>query len=435
MALSSLEGEWSIKESADSLVVSIIVQAASAAELEVDVAPTSVSVRDNKSTHRLDLPCTVLPDTCQVKFRKAKQELQLVLVRSPLDAGQKQQQQEQQQTGCHSQDDDDDDDMPPPLEAARSAPCKSSSEDLASDVQRAVDAAANLNAEDLADGGHTNEYATALMKKALAVREQKHKETEQDRKKADLASSGGLKKGFLSGGKSRKSQTEKRRTSPAKSNSEVEEIPFIRGSADPEAARRESLKLPEVQRALQQGTQKLKEDKSWVTPQLLQALGSRPDISKAMSDPKVQEAMQLMQTDPEAAKKKYKDDVEVTKFLKDFTGLMATHFEVLGNEVPKTPKPAQPPVESQKAIDAPLTGLDLCAKPPPMMARPSSNGEKLPTDDPKVMAAMQDPEVMALIAAIRAGQPLELHQIARTNERLFMKVKILLDNGLLAMQH
>jgi len=139
MASSSLEGEWSIKDSADSLVVSIIVQAASTAELEVDVAPTRVSVRDTQSTHRLDLPCTVMPDSCQVRFRRSKRELQLVLARAPLPKAEDKQMQ-QQPTECNDQDDDDDDDLPPPLEAARSAPCKSTSEDLASGLQRAVDA-------------------------------------------------------------------------------------------------------------------------------------------------------------------------------------------------------------------------------------------------------------------------------------------------------
>merc|ERR1712023_479253 len=174
------------------------------------------------------------------------------------------------------------------------------------------------------------------------------------------------------------------------------DIPFISGVADPEAARRESLKLPEVQRAIQQSTQKLKEDQSWVTPQLLQALSSRPDISKAMSDPKIQEAMQLMQTDPEAAKTRFKDDPEVSNFLKEFTGLMATHFEVLGKEAPDPPKQSAAPTKSAKPIDAPISGLDLAAKPPPAVARPTSGssqapkGERLPTEDPKIMALLQD---------------------------------------------
>jgi hypothetical protein len=330
------------------------------------------------------------------------------------------------------EEDEDDDDMPPPLEAARSAPSKAPSSDLATELQE-VAAATSLSPEDLADTDHTNEAATALMEKALAAREQKRKETEDARRKADLASGGCLKKGFFSSGKEKK-VTQKQRPSPAVAKDAAEEIPFISGSADPEAAKRDSLKLPEVQQALQQGAQKLKEDQSWVTPQLLQALASRPDLSKAMSDPKIQEAMRLMQTDPEAAKLKYKDDAEVTKFLKDFTGLMATHFEVLSNEAPDPRQKSQPTAENQKPIQAPITGLDLAAKPPPAVA-PPSNGEKLPTEDPQVLATLQDPEVQALIGAIRAGQPLELHEVGRNNPRLFMKVKILLDNGLLAMQH
>merc|ERR1712070_1341445 len=166
--------------------------------------------------------------------------------------------------------------------------------------------------------------------KALAAREQKRKETEEARRKADLA----VKKGFLLGGKAKKSTHDPR---SEKAKATTEDIPFITGAADPEAARRESLKLPEVQKVIKQQTQQLKEDQSWVTPQLMQALSARPDIAKAMSNPKIQEAMQLMQTDPEGAKNKYKDDPEVTKFFKDFTGLMATHFDVLSKEAPNPP--------------------------------------------------------------------------------------------------
>lgn len=332
-------------------------------------------------------------------------------------------------------DDDDDDDMPPPLEAARSAPSKPCS-DLAQGLQEAAAASqASLGEEGFSETDQTNEVATALMEKALAAREQKRKETEEARRSADLASGAGLKKGFLSGGKAKKTSGEKEKAR----EKEPEDIPFIRGVADPDAARRESLKMPEVQKALQQSTQKLKEDQSWVTPQLLQALSSRPDLSKAMSDPKIQEAMQLMQTDPDAAKKRYKDDPEVTGFLKDFTGLMATHFEVLGKEEGKGKAPSPPPAaEPPKPVAAPITGLDLAAKPPPAMAKKTGKASEgstgLPIDDPAVMNALQDPEVQSLLAAIRAGHPFELHELGQANPRLFMKVKILLDSGLLAMQ-
>jgi hypothetical protein len=306
---------------------------------------------------------------------------------------------------------------------------------LASSLQDA--AAAGAGPDGLPEGEQTNEAASALMEKALAAREQKRKETEDARKKADLASGGAMKKGFLNSSKAKK-----RTSKDAEPAKETEDIPFISGAADPEAAKRESLKLPEVQKLIQDNTRKLKEDQSWVTPQLMQALASRPDLSKAMSDPKIQEAMQLMQTDPEGAKQRFKDDPDVTKFMKDFTGLMATHFDVLANqaEAPKAAAPPAPP--SQKAIDAPLSGLDLAAKPPAAaLAPPSSGGETrkgekpLPTEDPKIMALLQDPEVMALIAGIRAGKPFELHEVGRRNPRLFQKVRVLIENGLLAMQH
>merc|ERR1712194_414204 len=120
----------------------------------------------------------------------------------------------------------------------------------------------------------------------------------------------------------------------------AEDIPFISGYANAEDARRESLKMPEVQQALKQGMGKLQSDTSWVTPNLMQAMQSRPDLMAAMSNPRIQEAIQLMQKDPQGAHVKYKDDPKVMDFLKAFSGLMATHFDVLSKEEGTKPKPA-----------------------------------------------------------------------------------------------
>merc|ERR1719387_20682 len=104
----------------------------------------------------------------------------------------------------------------------------------------------------------------------------------------------------------------------------------------------DSLRLPEVQAAIKQGTEKIKTDKSWVTPQLMQALSSRPDLMAGLSNPDVMEAFSLMQKDPGQAKKKYANNPEVTKFLTEFSKLMATHFEVLGSQAP-SPSPSPSP--------------------------------------------------------------------------------------------
>eukprot|EP00913_Durusdinium_trenchii_P011369 g10680.t1 len=75
--------------------------------------------------------------------------------------------------------------------------------------------------------------------------------------------------------------------------------------------------------------EKLKEDQSWVTPQLMAALQSRPDLLKSLSDPKIQEAMKLMQTAPGEAQRRYQDNAEVTQFLKDVTSDIADMFALV----------------------------------------------------------------------------------------------------------
>lgn len=43
-------------------------------------------------------------------------------------------------------------------------------------------------------------------------------------------------------------------------------------------------------------------------------------------------AMQLMQSNPKEAMERFKDDVEVTRFLQEFGKVMADHFESLGSK-------------------------------------------------------------------------------------------------------
>merc|ERR1712224_1088786 len=186
------------------------------------------------------------------------------------------------------------------------------------------------------------------MQKAMAAREKKQKESEKSRKEA-LKSTAGLKKGFF--GATKKKEPKKEIGSGSNDQQIVkkaevattpdEDIPFITGSgADWKQNKLDSLKLPEVQAALKQQTEKMKTDQSWCTPQLMQALASRPDLMKGLSNPRVMEAFTLMQKDAAAAKKKYENDKEVTDFLMEFSKLMATHFELLGKEEEKSPPQA-----------------------------------------------------------------------------------------------
>lgn len=312
------------------------------------------------------------------------------------------------------EDDDDDDELPPPLEATRNA--------VAREVGSSTGAApGSAPAEPDGEAGEGNEAAEALMQKALAARAQKRREGEAARRGADLSSSGGLKKGFLSGGKS-----SKRSEPPAAANAH-EPVTYVAGCGDAEAARRESLKLPEVQAALKEGANKLREDKSWVTPELLNVMQSRPDLLKGLSDPKVQQAMQLMQSDPEEAKRRFGNDAEVTNFLKEFSSLMGTHFDILSKSK-ETSGPSTSPPRQEAARNSAAPAL-----PAPPQA-PGGGDAPPQLLEPEVEKAFRDPEVQALLAEMRAGRPLELHELRCGNPRLFMKMKVLLDAGLLGLQ-
>merc|ERR1712216_573091 len=156
----------------------------------------------------------------------------------------------------------------------------------------------------------------------------------------------------------------------------------------------------------------MKTDHSWCTPQLMQALASRPDLMKGLSNPRISQAFAEMQKDPQGARKKYEKDEEVTNFLMEFSKLMATHFEVLGNEEPKS-------------------------KPQPTYTGPQGEtvqGIPQMINNPEVEKALRDPEVQQIIGEMQRGRPLEMRELAGQNPRLFHKLKILLDAGLFNLQ-
>merc|ERR1719296_126932 len=287
------------------------------------------------------------------------------------------------------------------------------------------------------------------MQKAVAAREAKKKKTEEERKKADLASSGGLKKGFFSSGKAATKKAAAVSSRAEQSTSPAEEVPYITGSADP----MQNLKLPEVQAAIKQNTEALKKDQSWVTPDLMKAMQSKPHLLAGLANPAVQEAIALMQKDPEAAQKKYANNKEVSEFLMEFSSLMATHFDLMSKNAPEAPaKKASAP--SAGSTTKPVAALmpsgggggtteSLGGGYPGGSRQPVPlHTGNLPVDDPvtkalsdpRVAEAFQDAEVQKLLAELRAGRPLEMRELCRERPQLFMKIKVLLDAGLLNLQ-
>merc|ERR1712137_990959 len=297
--------------------------------------------------------------------------------------------------------DDEDDDLPPPLEGARTT---TQSTEERPPLPRPVSGARG----DFGDGTrcladvHTNEAAEAVMQQALASHEQKHRKTEEARRGADMSSGGGLKKGFLSSKKKPKGKAPK-----AHQDEKVEEvIPYIGASSD--------VNVENVPQILKESLGSTLKEQSWVTPQLLEACQHRPNLMKGLANPKYREALGLMGKDPEEAMLMLKDDVEFPLFFKEFSNLMATHFDVLSKDSKNVNKPLRSePSQQVKTLE------QVC-------------GAKY---SPEVEAAFKDPEVLSLIAELQSGKQLEMHQLVQDKPHTFHKVKVLLDAGLLSMQH
>jgi len=150
----------------------------------------------------------------------------------------------------------------------------------------------------------------------------------------------------------------------------------------PSQSKMDSLRLPEVQKAMSSSMTSLLSTQSWMTPELMQSVISDPLLSKSMTDPKFQDALSLLQKDPKQAKVKYENDPEVTAMLNRFLGVFGNHFESLSK----------------------------------------------PNEDD---ALKNDPELAELVEYMRRGGRLDPRGLP---PQLLAKVKLLIDKGLLRIQ-
>jgi hypothetical protein len=265
---------------------------------------------------------------------------------------------------------------------------------------------------DLADEICFNEASEAWLKQAQKLRDARVKaEAEAARAKAkepDPVKLGGMKKGFFDAKPKPKDKKEKK-------DPKAEAVPFI----EPKANKYE---LPEVKEAMQGHTDWLKQTdpKQWMTPQLMAAIMMKPNIAAGMSDPRVMEALDLMQKDPTAAQQKYKDDKKVMDFLKEFSELMATHFDGMAKSGETISKPAV----TQETAVAPV-------------APAGAKGDQIVSTSefgPEVQKALDDPNVRKVIEMIQRGAQIHPRMLADKYPGVWQKLELLMKHGLLSMQ-
>jgi hypothetical protein len=150
---------------------------------------------------------------------------------------------------------------------------------------------------------------------------------------------GGFKKGFL-GGAGRSSEKKKQPKTSIQPASE--DIPTIKPSP---AATSSPLVMSDVQKAMKEESNPLLQQiqkGDWATPDLMNQLQDNPILSNGLKNPKCLAALQLLQSDPKEAQKRFQNDPDVSFFLQEFSKVMSQHFFSLGNQQEQQQRQGQP---------------------------------------------------------------------------------------------
>lgn len=166
---------------------------------------------------------------------------------------------------------------------------------------------------------------------------------------------GGMKKGFLFGGKTL--DTPKKKPAPA-----AEKVDYVVKPTKSE----DGLVFNEVQNAIRDKF--MANPVGWLTGDFLKKVQGNDKLLKQMSDQKFSAAVQLMHNDPQKAMEMYKDDKEVQDFFTDFLNLLGMHFSDLGIKQKEEPK-----------------------------MKPSSTSTTLPGDEEKMEKILANPEIREIM--------------------------------------
>lgn len=147
---------------------------------------------------------------------------------------------------------------------------------------------------------------------------------------------GGFKKGFFGGSPKTPSTTTNNSIKPILKTQSITKEPIKINQSIPTITKNKSKVKPkehvfeEVQEALREDENPLMaklKGGEWMTPNLMEQFKTNPIISKGLSNPKCQAAIQTMQRDPAEAKRLFASDPDVDIFMREFGKLMSTHFE------------------------------------------------------------------------------------------------------------
>lgn len=170
-----------------------------------------------------------------------------------------------------------------------------------------------------------------------------------------------------------------------------------------------SLEFPEVQEAMKESFPFLN-TKDWMTDNLLEKVEKDPVLSRAFQDPAMAQALAQFQANPQLAFAAAKDKPEMQKFLQSFCALMGEHFTELDETQEKTRAPVSEIVPHEEA-----QMKEILSK-------------------PEVSRVLEDPLIRKLIETLKTNPMAAQRLLHSSNPDLKLKIRVLIDHGLLAMQ-
>ncbi|XP_022098161.1 serine/arginine repetitive matrix protein 2-like isoform X2 [Acanthaster planci] len=251
---------------------------------------------------------------------------------------------------------------------------------------------------------------------------------------------GGMKKGFLIGGPSKKhtshgkSLASSSKSVPAADLKPVggEEIPLIRpkeGSRDA----REQYRIDEVQEALKT-TAPLLQNKEWITEDLLSNLEKHPRLARQLTDPRFAQAVSKFQRNPQQAMEEYKGNAEVQQFFRDFCALLGNHFSTMGGaSPPSVPSSAPPPQDTIRTPNqSSRADIKVKSSTNPKQATAADETEiRQILADPEIREILMDQKMQRLIETLRTNPDQGQGIIHSAGPEMQAKIHKLVNAGLL----
>mmetsp|Transcript_18141 Transcript_18141/g.27379 ORF Transcript_18141/g.27379 Transcript_18141/m.27379 type:complete len:382 (-) Transcript_18141:77-1222(-) len=146
----------------------------------------------------------------------------------------------------------------------------------------------------------------------------------------------GLKKGFFTTVDSSSSSTKlkKKISQKKKATTNVETISTsrIQKKSGDSVQSKMTAEVQESMAASDSSWNLLLSDPSWLTPDLLDRICANPRLRAGLMNSKYQEALTLLRTDPEKAKKTFEHDKELNAFMYDICEIMGGHFNEIGTK-------------------------------------------------------------------------------------------------------